>query len=74
MVRFKESDRSPVIAAAFALFLGWIGFHRFYVGKYGTAILMLFTLGGFGVWTLIDLITILAGAFKDSDGRTLRFA
>lgn len=66
------SPRSRLAAALMALFLGWLGVHRFYVGKIGTAILMVLTVGGFGIWATIDLILILAGAFTDSAGRPVR--
>mgnify|MGYP001265022710 CR=1 FL=1 len=53
--------------------LGWIigiaGIHRFYCGKIGTGILMLVTLGGLGIWTLIDVIMIAVGSFKDKEER-----
>lgn len=45
--------------------------HRFYVGKVGTGILMLFTLGGLGIWGLIDFIVILMGNFTDKNGNKL---
>ncbi len=66
------SDRSRLAAALMAFFLGWLGVHRFYVGKTGTGILMVMTLGGFGIWATIDLIMIHAGAFTDDSGRPLR--
>jgi len=50
------------------IFLGYLGVHRFYIGKIGTGILMLVTLGGCGVWYIIDMVMIIAGKFKDSDG------
>jgi TM2 domain-containing membrane protein YozV len=43
--------------------------HRFYVGKVGTGVAMIFTLGGLGVWVLIDLIMIIVGGFTDSNGK-----
>lgn len=41
--------------------------HRFYVKRYISAIFFVLTLGGFGIWWLVDLITILTGHFKDEN-------
>ncbi|MDQ2623977.1 MAG: TM2 domain-containing protein [Actinomycetota bacterium] len=65
------SPRSRTIAAVLAFFLGTLGIHRFYVGKTGTGIAMILTLGAFGVWTLIDFIMILIGSFKDKEERVV---
>lgn len=65
------SPKSRLAAALLAWFLGVIGVHRFYVGKVGTGILMIVTLGGLGIWALIDFIVILVGSFKDKEGRVL---
>ncbi|HEX6054901.1 MAG TPA: TM2 domain-containing protein [Intrasporangium sp.] len=45
--------------------------HRFYVGKVGTGVLQLVTLGGLGIWALIDLVMIIVGAFRDKQDRLL---
>lgn len=65
------SDKSRAAAAILCWFLGVFGIHRFYVGKVGTGIAMLFTLGGLGIWALIDFIMILVGSFKDISGKVL---
>ena len=52
-------------------FLGIAGLHRMYVGKVGSGILHLFTYGICGIGTVIDLISILSGGFRDSYGQPL---
>lgn len=66
------SEKGFVPAILLCLFLGGLGVHRFYVGKIGTGILQLITLGGFGIWALIDLIIIITGNFKDSEGLLIK--
>lgn len=58
-------------ALLLCLFLGALGGHRFYTGHTGTGIVQLLTLGGCGIWALIDLIMIATGKFLDSDGQPL---
>ncbi|MBQ4022295.1 MAG: TM2 domain-containing protein [Bacteroidales bacterium] len=66
------SERNWLAALLLCIFFGVFGAHRFYVGKIGTAILMLITLGGFGIWTVVDLIIIICQDFKDKDGKVLK--
>ena len=53
-------------------FLGSLGVHRFYVGKIVTGILQLLTLGGCGIWVLVDFIMILVGRFTDANGNPIK--
>lgn len=66
------SPKSRLAAALLCGMLGVFGAHRFYVGKTGTAILQLCTLGALGIWSTIDLILILVGSFRDAEGRLIR--
>ena len=64
--------KSKVTAALLCFFLGAFGVHRFYTGKIGTGILQLITLGGLGIWAIIDFIMILTGSFLDANGGKLK--
>ena len=66
------SPKSRLAVTLFAFFLGGLGIHRFYLGKIGTAILMIITLGGLGIWTLVDFIMAVAGGMKDKEGRPIK--
>ena len=66
-----KSKKSRLAALLLCFFLGGLGIHRFYVGKIGTGIIWLFTLGLLGIGALIDLILIAVGAFKDKEGKNV---
>ncbi|EQB89082.1 RNA polymerase subunit RPABC4/transcription elongation factor Spt4 [Clostridium punense] len=68
----EVSNKKWSMVLILCILLGLIGFHRFYVGKGGTAILMLLTFGGFGIWTLVDLVIIALNEFTDEDGRKIK--
>jgi len=65
----NPSDKNFLTTLILCFFLGGWGVHRFYTGKIGTGILMIFTFAGFGIWLLIDLIMICTSSFKDVNGR-----
>ncbi len=67
-----QSDKSFVAAVLLCFFLGPLGVHRFYLGKTGTGILCLVTLGGLGIWSLIDFVRLVVGSMKDKNGLPLR--
>ena len=67
-------ERSPkdwITTLLLCFFVGALGVHRFYVGKVGTGVVQLLTLGGCGIWTLIDFILIIVGKFTDGDGKPI---
>ncbi len=58
--------------ALFAWFLGGFGIHRFWTGHIAIGVAQLLTLGGCGIWSIIDLILICFNKFRDAQGRELR--
>ncbi len=68
----RISDKNYIVTVLLCFFLGNFGVHRFYVGKIFTGILMLLTLGGLGIWFVIDFIFIVCGQFKDKKNRFIK--
>lgn len=82
------SPKSRLATALFAWFLGMFGAHRFYVGKTGSAaIMLLLCVLGFAtiwlfvglvflipvwIWSLVDFIFAVAGSFTDSEGKLIK--
>jgi hypothetical protein len=67
-----ESDKNWWTAFVLSLLVGYFGVDRFYLGYIWSGILKLLTLGGFGVWWLIDLALLLAGKLRDADDGALK--
>ena len=66
-----RSPRSRLAAALLCFFLGWLGAHRFYVGKIGTGLLMVLTVGGLRHLVADRSDSIICGAFTDAAGLRL---
>ena len=62
------SDKDWTVLLLLSILLGGLGVDHFYTGKIGTGILKLITVGGCGIWALIDIIMVVTGGFKDSNG------
>ena len=65
------SDKSYTAAIVISFFFGYLGIDRFYLGYTGLGIAKLLTLGGCGIWALIDFILIIARKVNDAQGRLL---
>lgn len=63
-----NSGKSQVVAALLAWLVGIVGVHRFYLGYTWQGIVQILTLGGLGIWTLIDLIRIITGDLQPKSG------
>jgi TM2 domain-containing membrane protein YozV len=61
-------EKSKIVAAILAFFLGVIGVDRFYLGYTGMGVLKLLTGGGFGILWLVDFVRILTGSLKPRNG------
>lgn len=68
MVAKPSGGKSQIVALLICFFIGALGIHRFYLGYTGIGIIQLLTLGGCGIWALIDLIMIITGDLKPNGG------
>jgi hypothetical protein len=64
---YAADNKSQLTAVLLCFFLGGLGIHRFYLGYTWQGIVQLLTLGGLGVWALIDFIRILTGSLQPKD-------
>ena len=63
---FQASEKNPVLIFGFSIWLGGLGIDRMLVGDVVAGILKLITLGGFGIWQLIDWFLI-GGRTRDKN-------
>ncbi|MBA2382089.1 MAG: NINE protein [Chloroflexi bacterium] len=66
------SEKEWLTALLVSVFVGTLGLDRFYLGYTGLGVLKLVTLGGCGIWTIIDIYLIATGKLSDSRGLALR--
>ena len=63
--------KSKTTALVLSIFLGELGIDRFYLGYTGLGLLKLITVGGCGIWWIIDIIKIATGGMTTKDGQAL---
>ncbi len=66
-----EPQKDWLVTLLLCIFLGGFGVHRFYTGHVAIGLVQLFTLGGCGIWALVDLILIITGSYTDNYRRPL---
>tara|TARA_Y100001970_G_scaffold104228_1_gene130613 strand:- start:12559 stop:12780 length:222 start_codon:yes stop_codon:yes gene_type:complete len=64
----QTSDKDWTTLLILSILLGGLGVDRFYAGHIGLGVLKLLTIGGCGIWALIDIIMVATGKFTDADG------
>lgn len=70
-VVLNKSEKDWLVTLLLCFFLGGFGIHSFYAGKTGIGIVQLLTLGGCGIWALIDFIIIICGNYRDAQGKLI---
>jgi len=68
----SDKEKRTALKLCLIGLLGLGGLHRFYVGKIGSGLLYLVTFGFCWIGTLVDLLQISLGSFKDNVGAPLR--
>ena len=66
------SPKKRLLASILCFFFGVFGVHRFYAGKIASGCLQVVTIGGLGIWYIIDLLILLFGEFTDSEGKKIK--
>ena len=66
-----NSEKDWLVTLILSIVVGGLGIDRFYTGSIVLGVLKLVTLGGLGLWWLIDLIMLVTGNYKDGDGNRI---
>lgn len=64
----RYSEHYFLTTLLYSLLLGFLGMDRFCLGQTGTAVGKLLTLGGVGVWWVVDIILLITNRLTPEDG------
>lgn len=64
----KYTDHYFVTTLLYSILLGFLGMDRFCLGQTGTAVGKLLTLGGVGIWWIIDIVLLVTNNLLPEDG------
>ena len=67
----QVSDKPLIEATIAVVTVKFLGVHRFYTGRPISGIFMILTLGGLGIWVLVDFILLITENFRDSNHKRL---
>jgi len=68
----QAGDKDWATSLLLSVYLGFVGVDRFYLGYTALGVIKLLTLGGCGIWSLVDMILIALNKLPDSTGKPLR--
>jgi len=68
----RSGGKDWTVALILSVLLGSLGVDRFYLGYVGLGILKLITLGGCGIWWLVDVVLIAMNKLPDAQGKPLQ--
>lgn len=68
VLSFRYNGHYFVTTLIYSVLLGFLGMDRFCLGHTGTAVGKLLTLGGVGIWWIVDIVLLVNGMLTPDDG------